>query len=223
MMQCLSGLSDVPISHRLHCIFIHIPKTAGTSIEKALGIFGDWRQENRRMMFGYTSARRTNGKEFSSPFLQHFTARELMEVLPADIWSYFKFTFVRNPWDRIVSVYSNKDPHLCQFARSRGIELEGTSFDDFVARTMDLDHAHLRSQADYIIGESGEHLIDFVGRWERLDQDFAEICERIGTPLALPKENVSRRSHYRDYYSASSKNMIAVRYKADIEMFDYDF
>jgi chondroitin 4-sulfotransferase 11 len=213
----------VPISHRLRCIFVHIPKTAGTSVEQALGMFGDWRQEDLQMMFGYTGRRMPNGEELSSPFLQHLTARELSKILPTEIWSYFRFAIVRNPWDRMVSVYSNKDPHLCNLARMQGIEFDGTSFDDFVAKTMELDHAHLRPQTDFVLGEHGELLLDYVGKWERLAQDFADVCDRLGVQLTLPRENISQRSHYRDYYSQSSRDMVAARYQADIEMFDYEF
>ena len=213
----------MPISHQLRCIFVHIPKTAGTSIEKALGIFGDWKQENRRMMFGYSAAKLANGKELSSPFLQHLTARELNEILPDEIWSYFKFSFVRNPWDRIVSVFSNKDPHLCNLARAHGISIENTSFDDFVAKTIDLDHAHIKPQSDYIIDKNGVQLIDFVGRMERLERDFAYICEQLGAQLLLPRENISQRGNYRDYYSESSRKLVSLRYIKDIEMFNYKF
>ena len=214
----------MPISHEHRCIFVHSPKTAGTSIEKALGIFGDWRREDLHIMFGHTSPESQAGKELSSPFLQHLTATELAEILPEDQFlSYLKFAVVRNPWDRMVSVFCNKDPHLCQLSEARGIDLKNAGFDEFVTHAAVLDHAHLRPQVDYLHSKDGTPLIDIIAKWETLEPDFARICKRLGLDLALPRENASERRGYRDYYSKASRKLISTRYEADIENFGYTY
>ena len=214
----------MPISHTHRCIFVHIPKTAGTSVEKALGMFGDWRHEDRRIMFGHvTTDSQLSEKELTSPFLQHLTALELSEMLPEQFQSYLKFTIVRNPWDRLVSAYSKKDVHMCQYSAASGIDLEHADFDEFVLLTAELDHAHLRPQIDYLTDREGTLLVDSIVRWETLKLDFAGICSRLGVDCTLPTENVSQRGDYRDYYSETSKKLIGERYRGDIEAFGYMF
>jgi hypothetical protein len=123
----------------------------------------------------------------------------------------------------MVSAYSKKDVHLCRFAQARGIELEGTSFDEFVARTTDLDHAHLRPQVEFLFGADGEQLVDFVGRWESLGRDFEIICARLGIQVFLGRENASERCGYRDYYSDFSRKRVETSYQEDIDAFGYAF
>lgn len=213
----------MPVSHELQCIFVHIPKTAGTSVEKALGVFGDWRHEDRNTMFGLSTELMINGKAPSSAFLQHLTAAELRAILPAETWSYFRFSIVRNPWDKIVSAYSKKDVHLCRSAMQQGLNLEAGGFEEFVQRTAEINHAHLRPQTEYLFADDGELLVDFVGRWETLIPDFARICDQLGVDLVLPWENASQRNDYRDYYSAATRRLVEQRYRSDIEAFGYAF
>ncbi len=80
-------------------------------------------------------------------------------------------------------------------------------------------------QLDYLTNEQGNLAVNFVGRFETLQEDFSRICKHISLPdCKLPILNQTERtSHYRDYYSNETQTLIAKRFKQDIEMFSYSF
>ena len=191
---------------RLKCIFIHIPKTAGTSILKALG--------------------KNNGGRNHLSWYVYYTARQNY------FERFFKFAFVRNPWDRAYSSYK----YLRNGGNKQGdIELSNLlsqfdSFDDFVIRG--LEKGHFRShllflpQSNFIAGPNGKLMIDFVGRFENIEADFNIIAKKLGLKPILPKENVtiSKTKCYKHAYNNSkSINIINEIYKEDIINFDYIF
>ena len=202
--------------------FVHIPKTGGSSIEAALGLFHDWREENRAAMFGLIQSPELKKHRFVSHFLQHLTVPELALLIP-DIQSFFLFAFVRNPWQRFVSSYSNTDPHLCQEAEKQGLQLRGLSFKEFVYRCEEIEHVHLLEQYKFITDSQGKVLVDFVGHFESLEADFQKVCRRLGLDRTLPHLNRSEHRAYRSYYDAETRTVIARRYQADIELFGYAF
>ncbi len=214
----------MPISHSRRGLFVHVPKTGGTSVEVALGMHGPWQDENRDILYGLVRSEDLLERRFGSAFLQHLTIHELREVVTADAANpYFSFSFVRNPWDRMVSVYHRTDPHLRAHARGLGVELAGLSFPEFLARTEGLRHAHLRDQADYICDDSGRTVVDFVGRFETLAADFKTVCNRLQTEAALPHVNVSTHEGYRSYYDEASRALVERRFLRDVDLFGYRF
>jgi hypothetical protein len=213
----------MPISRALKCIFVHIPRTGGTSIEVALDLFGDWRLENRQSMFGLISSPELIGQIKSSPFLQHLGVKELRALRPGEFASFFRFAFVRNPWDRLVSVYSRMDTHMEMSARKAGIDLHKASFDEFVEWTEHFVHVHLLPQCSFVFDEQGDCGVHFIGRYERLGADFGIICERLGIHSELPHRNASKRGAYRQYYSDLTRSIVERRYSQDIERFGYRF
>src|SRR5262249_747531 len=140
-----------------------------------------------------------------------------------DLKGYFSFGFVRNPWDRMVSVYRRTDPHLLEHARSLGVELGGLPFDEFLARTAQITHAHLADQARFVCAADGRVLADFVGRFETLADDFRTVCQRLAIDAPLPRLNTSQHDGYRTYYDERSRALVAQRYRRDIELFGYVF
>jgi hypothetical protein len=159
-------------------VFIHIPKTGGTSIRAALGMA-------------------------SVPY--HLTARDMWQIYPASR-SKFSFALVRNPWDRIVS-----------YAHSLPV---GVDWD----QPTKFDRLDLIPQVDFILDDAGKPLVDFIGRYETLADDFATICGHIGIPTPpLPHLNRSAHRQYRDYYNDADKQFIAETYADDIAQFDYSF
>ena len=213
----------MPVSHALKCIFVHIPKTGGTSIESALGLLGDWRVEDTHSMYGIITSPDLKRGIRSTAFLQHLDAEQLRGLLPHEFRLYYRFAFIRNPWERMVSIYSRMDPHMQMSARSAGLQLDGTSFDEFLERTENFEHVHLTPQHTFVFGASGACLVDFLGRFERLTADFADICASLGLERALPHLNKSMHVDYRTYYNQASRRIIERRYGEDIERFGYMF
>jgi chondroitin 4-sulfotransferase 11 len=177
--------------------FIHIPKTGGTSINRALGLADE-----------------------------HKTALQLRGRLGAERWERkFRFAFVRNPWDRAVSAFKfardrNKDSRFVALSfrdwlRLAYVERHPLYFDTPVS---------FLPQFDWISDDSDCVLVDFVGRFENLAVDFTNVCERIGRKVpTLPHHNSTKRDDYRSYYDDESIEIIAHWYRKDIEYFCYEF
>jgi len=214
----------MPVSHNARCIFVHVPKTGGTSVETALGMFGRWQDEDRENMFGLIQSPDLLARPLGSSFLQHLSIHELRDLLAEGPGAgYFSFAFVRNPWDRMVSIYHRPDPHLLAYANGTGIELAGLSFREFLARTEGIAHAHLAEQAQYVCDDSGKILVDYLGRFETLERDYTEVCRRLHIDVPLPRLNGSAHNTYRSYYDENTKELLAGRYRKDIEIFGYKF
>jgi hypothetical protein len=213
----------MPVSHELKCVFVHIPRTGGTSIETALGVFGDWRIENTQSMFGLISSPELSREIRSTAFLQHLTGAQLCHLLPHQFQQYFRFSFVRNPWDRMVSIYSHMDTHMEDSAEDAGLPLTGLSFEEFLERTENFQHVHLMPQQQFIFDDTGNCLVDFIGRFESLSSDFAVICEKLGIETTLSHQNPSTHGDYRAYYNEASRKAVERRYGEDIERLRYVF
>lgn len=207
-IQIWQEIYKLMINHKYKLIFIHIPRTGGTSIEKAL-CGKDW--------FNIHAP---------SKHLNAYSAKKIY----SEYWDkYFKFTFVRNPWDRMVSMlkYGNfygvgmSSDKICMknyLTYFESIEYDKRffnlkQFEDF----QKLDNSVYRN----IIGEE----MDFIGRFENLQEDYNEICKQCNIKEnKLPlMENSPERLHYREYYDQENKNLVAEKYKLDIKMFNYEF
>jgi hypothetical protein len=81
-----------------------------------------------------------------------------------------------------------------------------------------------RNQIDYLVDENGAIIVDFIGRFERLQGGFDDVCRRLGrTPVALPRLNASQRTAYTDYYTPATAKIVARHYARDVEQFGYRF
>ena len=140
----------MPIDRQAKLIFVHIPKTAGTSVESALSLHGDWRKENRFNYFGQISSRSLLARNLSSNFMQHLRLHEIQDLLGEEFFDYEIFTVVRNPWTRFLSSFRRKDPDLCSYVRWRSrYELENASLSDYIKIAKWVRHPHLNSQASF--------------------------------------------------------------------------
>ena len=134
--------------------------------------------------------------------------------------AYFKFGFVRNPWDRVVSLYE----------RTEALQLrEKTTFDEFVdwiqysSATCVHSSPH-RYQLDWFVDPNGNVLADFIGKFERLDEDWAFVAKKLGvSESCLIKDPIRGARHYTEYYTPRTRDIIANKFKVDIERFDYEF
>ena len=148
--------------------------------------------------------------------------------------NYFKFAFVRNPWDRLVSCYSDKI--VGEKHKSGNIGLvafpdiyKGMPFDDFVQATHAIPdkeaNSHFRSQYVSLCGPDGRVMVDFIGRFENLHEDFAYVSREIGVPeIQLPHILRSERGpDYRAFYDEDTEVLVGERYEKDVELFGYAF
>lgn len=216
------------ISHHHKCIFIHIPKNAGQSIEhvflRLLGLNWDTRAP--------LLLRQNDRPELGPPRLAHLKWHEYVDCqyVPQEMFeSYFKFAFVRNPWARVVSMY--------KYLGYR----EKLAFKDFLmgpfkAAFHSRDGWFLGPQSDYIYSDDGTLQVDFVGRFETLQDDFKTVCRKLGIEeTQLPHVNRSAQAKdpapnsgagpksYQDLYDQESIDCVAALYQRDVERLGYDF
>jgi hypothetical protein len=202
-------------SHRF--IFVHIFKTAGTSIRSVLDPY-----VRSPALQLWDRFRARLGSPVSEPYPQlspHARALEIRDAVPPDVFaSFFKFAFVRNPWDWQVSWYhyilQNRDHHEHTAVTRLG------NFADFLRWR--IDHP-VWNQKDFVTDEAGEEIVDFVGRFESIRSDFAHVCAATDIQPRLPHLNRSRHEDYRSYYSDRAYGMLEEYSKADIEYFGYRF
>lgn len=134
---------------------------------------------------------------------------------------YFKFAFVRNPWDRVVSCYFNKVVTKFHPPFAECFDKDFNYFVNYIAR-QDLTKAdiHIRLQTCLIPLKE----VDFIGKLENMENDFQYVLNTIGlNDIAIPHENVSGHDHYSTYYNKKTKAIIAEKYKQDIQTFGYNF
>jgi hypothetical protein len=210
------------ISTKHKFIFIHIPKTGGTSIKKALAPFYNRKRELEKVPRGLQKPGIIGRK--------HSPALLLRQAVGATVWkAYFTFAFVRNPWDWFVSAYhfmrkNGRDP--------RQPEVLKRSFEDFVPWFINLEPpleqfekpAILNGQHWYVMNKRCKYMINFIGKLETFQEDFSKVCKRIGiSPQKLGKHNATNRAIYKNYYNEKNKELIAKFFKKDIELFNYKF
>lgn len=215
------------ISHSHKFLFFHVGKTAGLSMRESLKKYAEEpdRFKIRR------PPQRING--YPNPMydvwetlLLHTKARDAKNELSPEIFDhYFKFAFVRNPWDWLVSLYHFilREPTASVYQKVKSLG----SFEAFVGWVIHCPNPFPKGiskfQYEMITDEQGKFLVDFVGKFERLDQDFRFIAEKCNFPASLQHLNKSHHLDYRSYYSEETKNLIRSYYKPDIELFGYSF
>jgi hypothetical protein len=198
-------------------IYIHIPKTGGTSVKKGLLPYYDRKKELEKIP--------KNIRRPGAIGKKHSPAIILKNSLGGKIWnSYFKFAFVRNPWDWVVSVYhfmrkNGRDP--------RQPEVLKKTFEEFVPWFIQQDRKVefklLNGQHSYVM-HKGKTLVNFLGKLEKLQEHFDIACKRIGIPSQkLGKHNTTVRKAYREYYSKRNRNLIGQFFKEDVRLFNYEF
>jgi hypothetical protein len=202
------------ICHKSKCIFIHIPRTAGSSIEIAIQGKNQWAVDMRRKHLIASTAKR----------------------LYKDYWDeYFKFSFIRNPWDRVVSMckYGNKHPR--EWNRIYGCEITNgllnmDNYEKIYPDGIEIDpRFEFKNEIPQNIIPNSVYLnilnekLDFVGRFENLKHDIEYISDKLSRQITLPLVEKSIRKHYSVYYNEEVKNKVANTYLNDISRFGYEF
>ena len=191
------------ISYDKKFIFVHINKTAGTSMEKALADYGVKKLEEKgdlKFELNYNQS-------------QHFNCDEYKKYLGSEYDDYFKFTVVRNPFDRVVSYYYG------------GAIQKGLNFKDWVVdRYLNENYKdYIRMYSDYAYWFDKDEM-NCVLKFENLDQDFIKLKETLDLNCELGKANVNKsRTHYRDYYDNKTKDIIENHFEKELNTFQYKF
>jgi hypothetical protein len=228
------------VSHEHKFIFLKTKKTAGTSIELALSALcgdadvitplteidealraGHRGAQNWRLHGWWGSPRPFWQRRFVKftaedyGFYNHMPAEQARALLNDDtVWrSYFKFAFDRNPWDRQVSFYHHR------YRR----EAEPPPFSSFIKGD---SRARINNYEIYSI--DGDVAVDFVGRYERLEEDLKHALAEVGLTLdqALPRAKTTFRKSdkpYRDYYDSDTRAIVGDWYQREIKLLDYAF
>ena len=98
-----------------------------------------------------------------------------------------------------------------------------TNFEDFLNLTDGLARKTVVNQADFVTDHKGGLIVDFVGRYETIDQDFQHVCAHLTIDVNLPHENKGPDTDYRVYYNTRTKRLVSERFSRDIEIFGYKF
>jgi hypothetical protein len=199
------------ISLQKRFLCVHIPKTAGNSIQSVLRDYSEdqlvalRKEQDGIERFGL---RNPNYK-----VKKHSMLSEYHDALGDEQFrKLYKFTCVRNPWDRMVSYYFTPTQNSDTWNRKK--------FHGIISKAV--------SVADYLRLHDGEEdpfaNVDYIMRFESLADDFRAVCTAIGiSPVTLPQYNRSNREHYSKYYDDELRDFVRSRFAAEIERFDYTF
>ena len=197
------------ISHTHRAIFIHVPKSGGTSVNNCLRKLGFDRTE-------YHTATDGSNDDITGAY-KNGTAWRVERGL-TDVWQdYFKFAFVRNPWDKMVSCWKNRAKKYKSFAEFLG----EYPYDDTNHNLI----WHTLPQLTHLSDLNGDIMVDYIGKFEDLQQDFDNALTELNLPSnKLPKLNSSDHLHYSSYYETSEQvDFVYKLYKKEIDMFKYEF
>jgi len=199
------------ISLQKRFLFVHIPKTAGNSIQSALRDYSEdqlvalRKEQDGIERFGLRSPNYNVKK--------HSTLREYHDALGGEQFrNLYKFTCVRNPWDRMVSYYFTPTQSPENWDRIK--------FREIISKAVSI--------ADYLRLDDGEEdpfaNVDYIMRFESLAEDFRTVCGTLNiSPATLPRYNRSTREHYSKYYDDELRKLVRKRFAREIERFGYAF
>lgn len=215
------------LSPKYKFLFVHIAKTGGTSVRAALQR-QRWRDPWALPIYLCNRFSHLSGHRLAVKLPRHAKVIAAKELLPHEVFaSLFKFAFVRNPWDLQVSSFHHIRRERPQFLGGH------TEFADFLRWKLDPQRPYqyhldtsIELQSDYLIDLHGRVVVDFIGRYERLVEDFATACGHIGiTPPSLPhrRQATDRRSDYRAYYDEQTAELVARHFARDIALLGYRF
>ena len=202
------------ISLKHQFLFIHIPKTAGNSIQNVLK---DYSEEKIVSVAPHQDGvERFEVRSDSYKIHKHSTLLEYQDQLGQDVIDgLFKFTCVRNPWERMISFYFSPHRRTVSWDRRNFVEL---------VKNVEPVANFVSSDKNAEQGQDCFENIDCYIRFEELNQDFEDVCARIGIPLArLPQRNASKHQHYSSYYDYDLIQLVRERFDEEIRFFEFKF
>lgn len=203
------------INHQNKFVFIHIPKTGGTALSEILLEGGASSIEpNEEYKIGHRK----------NQTLCHMTYKELYEDLNINLQDYYKFTIVRNPWDRAVSLwaYRFKKKGISFVRYLHYVENKDLKILDKIFINYHIGQAMIRPQSDYVL-INGEIKLDKIYRFENYEEEINSLREKLNIKKEIVKINSSTHEHYSEYYNKKTIRQIERIYSQDIELFNYKF
>lgn len=220
------------LSHKKRFIFIHIYKTAGMTVMNEFLLYARLRD---RLVHEYKTSRLIcsvvtfilgwqNGgyKQFAGHHM-HAKASELYEEMRESFENYFKFTFVRNPFDHLVSLYF----YVGQVKRHPlHDQAKNNNFSEFIKWYIDTNP---EKQIDFLLSQDRKtNLVDFIGRYECLNQHLNQVKAGLGMEqsedVARRNVSVSRKAKdYRECYSQTSVDLVQDYFRDDLDILGYCF
>jgi len=212
------------ISNKNKFIFFHVPKAAGSSILSSFKtrlqknvLINDQNEKFKSWMMNNSSTLWPNHIPPSS--MRHYLRDEKFQ-------SYFKFAFVRNPYDRLVSLYHYTKQKEVKIYEEKGMELpsfsqniiNSNSFGEWI-----LSGQYGESQFNFLSSPEGKLLVDYVGQTETLQQDVSYICGHLNLPnIVVTTKNKSQHKTYESYLTKDVADHINERYHKDFINFNYE-
>ncbi len=199
--------------------FIDIPRTSSTSIKIELAKkFGS--------AYGKSDVFEKKYRGFQL-LPNHLPARVMRDYLGEDQWkNIFSFTIVRNPWDRVVSLYfyrlKSKLLRQDMGFREYIFKLKNSEFGKEPFRF----YGHYYGCSDFVTDENGNIIVSYIAKYETRTKDLTYLSEKLNMPefgkLATQKATPVTM-HYSEYYDNETKKIVEEIYSKDIELFDYKF
>lgn len=215
------------ISDKKKFIFIHIPKTGGSTVTLGLAKYSNEYIEKKakRKFFDIDflthcwNNQRKTGWQAKAHYLrkQHSTFKsDFNQLAMKGREHYLKIAFVRNPWDLATSLFR------ATWVRRRNVKTTKANFKKFLKK---YPRGYCRTQRSYIENVDGDIDFDFIGRYECFENDLNKLMKKLNIKEPIYKVNVSNKKQkpYVDYYDEESKQMIVDKFQKDIEAFNYDF
>jgi hypothetical protein len=207
----------VIISHKHKFIFFAVPKTGTHSIRFALRPYLGSEDEEHVRLFHKSKLKI---EEFKDRINGHISVKEIRPHINDETWNgYFKFAFVRNPFDRFVSsvFYKHKTlkqkPEFAKLLMKRIIDKEINNTGSFY-----------KAQTEYLVDSVNHQALDFIGRTESMQFDFDKICDRLKIPhMILDYKNMGTHDNYQSYYDDELMEKVSAYYRDDINHFSYIF
>ncbi len=204
-------------SEQYQFIFVHVSKTGGSNLERALKPYS--LQAPKTFSNKVLSKLYLHSDHRKHYFKQHDSILVAQRALPREEFEHcYKFALVRNPWDWLVSLYlflKRKDDH-----RHNKL-IRDMSFEQYVDFEIKRDSRH---QHRFMMDKKDNLLLDYVGRYEELEQSFDAICSRlkIERPV-IEKYGVYKRDPYQEFYNETLKEKVRQHWRKDIETFGYEY
>lgn len=207
----------MPVFHEHKLIFYHIGKTGGMSVERSLGLPpGDYKIYRPEYVYGINHGVMT----------QHARPTYIQRCIDTKTYEdYYKFTIVRNPWDRLVSCYY----YLYNIHKQR--------YGDFASWLSNFAYNHVMNkkynEGDHLTPQheythtNNEQTVNYIGRYETLQDCMNRLCDNVHIPRReLPTINRSGKRKgikYRDCYTTDEIDMVYTMYTPEIELYGYEF